>query len=86
MVPSDATAAVLNIAGVGPRRLTHVRAFPTTVPATLPEVSSINLVPGRDEANLVVLRLGAGGKDTFYAASSDTDLVVDAFGYFRSYR
>ncbi|KQR17615.1 S8 family serine peptidase [Cellulomonas sp. Leaf334] len=85
VVPADATAAVLNIAGVGPRRLTHVRAFPTTVPATLPEVSSINLVPGRDEANLAVLRLGAGGKDTFYAASSDTDLVVDAFGYFRTY-
>ena len=85
VVPADATAAVLNLAGVGPRRLTHVRAFPTTVPASLPEVSSINLVPGRDEANLAILRLGAGGKDTFYAASSDTDLVVDAFGYFRTY-
>ena len=83
---TDATAVVLNIAGVGPRSQTHVRAFPTTVPATLPLISTINLAAGRDESNLAIVRVGDRGRITLYAHSSDTHLVVDAFGYFRTYR
>lgn len=85
-VPASARAAVVNVTGVGPAGTTHVRAFPTTVPATLPEVSSINLVRGRDEANLAVLPIGDGGRTTFYSHSAATDLVVDVSGYFRTYR
>lgn len=85
-VPAGATAAVVNIAGVSPRNLTHVRVFPTTVPASLPDISSINLVPGRDEANMAILTLGVEGKSTFYAQSSDLHMVVDVFGWFRTYR
>ncbi|WP_315096269.1 S8 family serine peptidase [uncultured Cellulomonas sp.] len=83
---TDATSVVLNIAGVGPRSQTHVRAFPTTDPATLPLISTINLAAGRDESNLAIVRVGDRGRITFYAHSSDTHLVVDAFGYFRTYR
>lgn len=85
-VPSQATAAVVNLAGVQPPGLTHVRVFPTTVPASLPEVASINLVPGRDESNMGILTLGVDGKSTFYAQSSDVHMVVDVFGWFRTYR
>ncbi|GCD20485.1 hypothetical protein CTKZ_20470 [Cellulomonas algicola] len=85
-VPSQATAAVVNLAGVQPPGLTHVRVFPTTVPASLPEVASINLVPGRDESNMAILTLGVDGKSTFYAQSSDVHMVVDVFGWFRTYR
>ncbi|NKY40531.1 Ig-like domain-containing protein, partial [Cellulomonas septica] len=85
-VPAHATAAVVNLAGVQPASGTHVRAFPTTVPATLPDVASINLVPGRDESNMAVLTLGDGGRSTFYARSSDVHVVVDVFGWFRTYR
>ena len=82
-VPADAVAAVLNVTGVHPRGITHVRTFPTTVPATVPDISTINLVPGRDEANLAVVKLGAGGKVGFFPATADVDLVVDVGGYFR---
>ncbi|KQY24676.1 hypothetical protein ASD16_03980 [Cellulomonas sp. Root485] len=82
-VPSDATAAVLNVTGSQPRNVTHIRVFPTTVPATLPDVSSLNLVPGRDEANLSITRIGAGGKMSFYTHTADTHLIVDVSGYFR---
>jgi hypothetical protein len=82
-VPAGAAAAVLSVVGVAPPRLTHVRAFPTTVPASLPDVSMVNLVAGRDEANLGIVRLGDAGRVTLYPGSSDLHLVVDVFGYFR---
>ncbi|QHT57758.1 S8 family serine peptidase [Cellulomonas sp. H30R-01] len=84
-VPPRAVAFVANVAGVHPDHVTHVRAFPTTSPASLPDVATINLVPGRDESNLAVLRLGVDRKVTFYSHSSRTDLVVDAFGYFATF-
>ncbi len=59
-VPAGAVAAVLNVTGVQPRGVTHVRAFPTTSAAP-PDISTINLVPGRDEANLAVVPVGLGG-------------------------
>ncbi|MBX9245262.1 S8 family serine peptidase, partial [Actinotalea ferrariae] len=82
-IPADAASVVLNVAATQVSRLTHVRAFPTTVPATLPDVSTLNLVPGRDESNHAIVRLGHEGRVTFYPHSSDLQLVVDAFGYFR---
>ena len=82
-MPSTAAAAVLNVTGSNPRGVTHVRAFPTTVPATLPDISTINLVPGRDEANLAVVRLGDSGRVSFYPATAAVDVIVDVSGYFR---
>lgn len=82
-VPTDATAVVLNVTGVHPSGVTHVRVFPTTDPATLPDVSSLNLVPGRDEANLTIVGPGVGGRVSFYTHTAATDLVVDVSGYFR---
>ncbi|MGW6130181.1 S8 family serine peptidase [Cellulomonas sp. NPDC055163] len=82
-VPVDAGAVVLNVTASDPRGRTHVRVFPTTVPATLPDISNLNLVPGRDEPNLAIVRLGTGGKVSVYSANDRTDLVVDVSGYFR---
>lgn len=82
-VPAGATAAVLNVTGAGPSGTTHVRVFPTTAGNPLPDVSTINLTYGRDEANLAVVRLGDGGGVSFYSHSAPTDLVVDVAGYFR---
>lgn len=82
-IPADAVAAVLNVAATQVRGQTHVRAFPTTVPASLPDVSTLNLIPGRDESNHAFLRVGDRGRVSFHPWSSDVQLVVDAFGYFR---
>ncbi|MFS0702152.1 S8 family serine peptidase [Cellulomonas sp. 179-A 4D5 NHS] len=82
-VPDDATSVVLNVTGVAPQGGTHVRVFPTTTPATLPQVSNLNLVAGRDEPNLVIVRPGTGGRVSFYSQSSSLHLVADVSGYFR---
>ena len=81
-VPADATGLVLNVVGVHPSGQTHVRVFPTTDPNTLPNVSTLNLVAGRDEANLTIQPPGVGGQISFYPHSADMDLVVDISGYF----
>ncbi|WP_298456043.1 FG-GAP-like repeat-containing protein [uncultured Cellulomonas sp.] len=81
-VPGTARAAVLTVTGTGHRAGTHIRTFPVTDPATLPLVSTLNLVARRDEANATVARLGRGGRVGVYSASADIDLVVDVSGYF----
>jgi hypothetical protein len=81
-VPADATAIILNVVGVQPAGLTHVRIWPTTDPNTLPNVSTLNLVPGRDEANLTIQPPGIGGQISFYPHSADMNLVADISGYF----
>ncbi len=83
-VPADATAAVVNVTGVLATSTTDVRVYPS--PATgsaVPVVSNLNLVPGRNEANLAVVALGSGGQVRFYSSRSPVDLVVDVAGYFR---
>ncbi|WP_426593582.1 S8 family serine peptidase [Cellulomonas sp. McL0617] len=82
LIPDDATAAVLNLTGANPRSDTHVRAFPASTGA-MPLVSNLNLVTGRNEANLAVVRIGDDGAVTFYSHVAPTDLVVDVSGYFR---
>jgi hypothetical protein len=81
-VPADATAIVLNVIGVHPNNQTHVRIWPTTSPNTLPNVSTLNLVAGRDEANLTIQPPGVGGQISFYPHSADMNLVADISGYF----
>ncbi|WP_456847717.1 hypothetical protein, partial [Cellulomonas sp. P5_C6] len=58
------------------------RAYPTA-PGNPPDVSTINLVPGRDDANLALVKLGTGGTVSFFTPVGTTDLVVDVSGYFR---
>lgn len=84
-VPPDAAAVVLNVTGVGARASTHVSVYPTPpgyesdVP---PTVSNLNLLPGRDQPNLVTVRVGDGGRVRFFVAHSSLDLVADLAGYY----
>lgn len=82
-VAPDARAAVLNVTGVRPDRPTYVQAFPHVPDGPVPTVSTLNLVPGRDEANLAVLTLGADGRIGLLAPGARYHLVVDVAGYFR---
>lgn len=83
-IPADATAAVFNVTGARPQYLTVIRVFPTG-PGAPPSVSNLNLVPGRDDPNMVISRIGDGGKVSFYSHSALTDLVVDVGGFFRTF-
>lgn len=81
-VPSTAAAAVLNVTAVSPQQRSNVRVFPTTVPTVVPLVSNLNVVAGRDEPNLAIVRLGDQGRVSVYSQSANLGMVVDIAGYF----
>lgn len=79
-VPSDATAAVLNVTATNPSRDGFLAAYPdgTATPAT----SNLNFVAGQTVANLVTVPLGSDGNISVYNLVGNTDVVVDLEGYF----
>ncbi|HEY3548659.1 MAG TPA: hypothetical protein VGK17_21500, partial [Propionicimonas sp.] len=82
-IPASATAAVLNVTAVQPRAFSNVRVFPASASGEIPLVSNLNVVMGRDEPNLALVRLGTGGAVSVYSQTADLGLVVDVSGYFR---
>jgi len=84
-VPADASAVVLNVTGVHPSMWTNVRVYPTpaaTEDQEPPGVSNLNLVPGRDQPNLVTVPVGADGRVRFYSETAAVHLVADLAGYY----
>jgi len=80
-VPRLSTAAVLNVTGVGASEGTDVQVYPTGL-ATPPGVSNLNLGPGQTAADLVVVRLGGGGRVTMRNSSGSLALVTDVAGWY----
>jgi hypothetical protein len=83
-IPSNATAAALNVTAVGPTAVSNVRAFPTHA-GSVPVVSNLNVVPGKDEPNMVLARTGDGGAVSVFNQTGTLDAVVDAYGWFQTY-
>jgi hypothetical protein len=79
-VPANAPAVVLNVTSAGAPGTGFVTAYPCG--EARPLASSLNFSAGRDVANAVLTKVGAGGKVCFYAGAAPTDLVVDVTGYF----
>ena len=80
-VPADATAVVLNMtvdAASGPE------SFLTVWPAgaTMPNASNLNFTAGPATTNLVVARVGAGGKVSIFNHVGATDVIADIQGWF----
>ncbi len=78
-VPANATAIVLNTTGTEAGAAGFVTVYPTG--DAQPLVSNHNLVTGQTRANLVTVKLGAGGKVTFFNERS-THLIADVLGYY----
>jgi hypothetical protein len=77
-VPSDATAAVLNVTAVNTTLPGFVTAFPAG--AALPFASNINVErAGQTLPNLVTVLLGVGGAIDVYT-QNPSDLIVDVNG------
>ncbi|MFT3792786.1 MAG: Ig-like domain repeat protein [Rudaea sp.] len=72
-------AVVLNVTAVAPTGLGHVTIWPTGV--ARPLASNLNFVAGQTIPNLVIVKLGNGGKVSLFAAAG-TDLIADVAGYF----
>ncbi|GGC03295.1 S8 family serine peptidase [Cellulomonas carbonis] len=82
-VPADAAAVVVNVTAARPDALSNIRVFPTRTDGVVPTVSNLNVVRGRDEPNLAIVRTSADGRLSFYSQTARTHLVVDVSGYFR---
>ncbi|MGA8636028.1 MAG: PKD domain-containing protein [Candidatus Dormiibacterota bacterium] len=80
-VPAGALAVALNVTAVSE---STVRSFISVFPAgeAVPNVSNISFDPGVAQANLVVVRLAAGGDVAVYNAAGKAGVVVDVEGYF----
>ena len=76
---TGASAVVLTVTGTQALYAGYVAVFPKGSPTT---TSTLNLVPGRDVANLAVSAVGTGGAVTLRVAPRASQVVVDVTGYF----
>lgn len=79
-VPTNAQSVVVNITGASPTKIGFITAYPSN--QSLPNASNVNLNPGQTRANLAVVKVGTDGKIRFAASETDTDIIVDVFGYY----
>jgi hypothetical protein len=77
-VPAGASAVLLNVTAVLPGGSGFVTVWPCGRPQPL--ASSVNFGPGDVIPNAVLAKVGEGGQVCF-AASAETDLVVDINGF-----
>ena len=78
-VGADAAAVVMNVTAVDPTTDGFVTVWPCDQPRPL--ASSLNVAARRTIANLVVSAIGPSGRICF-ASNVDTQIVVDAQGWF----
>lgn len=80
-VPSNATAVVLNVtAADSPGPDSYLTVYPTGT--ARPLASNLNFVAGQTVPNLVIARIGSGGKVTLYNNLGSTVVIADVQGYF----
>jgi hypothetical protein len=79
---SGVTAVVLNVTAVRPSEGTHVTVWP--MGENRPLASNLNVPPGDNRPNLVIVKVGAAGQISVYNHSGDLDFVADVAGYFSS--
>ena len=79
-VPSQATAVALNVTAVRPTEQTFLTTYPNG--ESLPTASSLNPDAGKVSANLVIAKLGDGGRVKIYNERGDVDLLADLTAYF----
>ncbi|WP_420451078.1 DUF1501 domain-containing protein [Ilumatobacter sp.] len=79
-VPSSASAVALNVSAVRPSRGTFLTIYPDGEPR--PTASSLNPDPGQVSANLVIAKLGDGGRVRVYNHLGDVHLLADVTAAF----
>ncbi|MFD5147943.1 PKD domain-containing protein [Streptomyces sp. NPDC058401] len=79
-IPADAKAVALNLTGTGATQPAHVIAYPDA--AKRPATSNLNVEPGKDKSNQVIVPVGPNGTITLFTNTGSTHLVLDAVGYY----
>ena len=79
--PAGVTAVVLNVTAVDPTSVGYLTAWPTG--DARPLASNLNFIARKTVPNLVVAKLGAGGKVSLYNGSAGPiHLVADVAGWY----
>ena len=83
-VPGDgsAQAVVLGVTAAAPTGGTDVRVYPTPTDNSVPDVSNINAAAGRNTPNLVIVKIGDGGRVRLRNASGSVTLLADLNGWY----
>ena len=74
------TAVAVNVTAVNPTAPTYLSVYPA--PNGPSGTSNLNAGPGQVIPNLVIAKVGAGGKIGIYNAAGDTDVIADIVGYY----
>ena len=74
------SAVVLNVTVTEPTAPSWLTAWPTGSP--FPLAANLNFVPGDTVPNLVVVKVGDGGRISLYNAAGSTHVVADVAGWF----
>jgi hypothetical protein len=74
------SAVVLNVTVTEPASGGWLAAWPAG--EALPLVSNLNYVAGQTVPNLVVVKVGAGGKVNLYSSGGPVHVIADVAGYF----
>jgi len=77
-VPAHASAVALNLTVVNQSQPGWIAAYPCG--SSVPDVSTLNNIPGRARANAAIVPIGADGQICVYGVL-DTDVLVDVTGY-----
>jgi len=75
-------AVVLNVTVTEPSEASYLTVYPEGRPR--PETSNLNYLRGQTVPNLVVAKVGDGGRVRFYNSAGTAHVVVDLLGYVRT--
>jgi hypothetical protein len=78
VVPSTATAIVVNLTSIAPTARTYLAVYPT---GGSQGTSNVNPLPGQVVATLVEVGIGTGGDITVYNNAGTINIAIDIEGY-----
>jgi hypothetical protein len=79
-VPADAQAVVLNVTATEPTAASYLTVWPSG--DARPVASSVNMSPGQTVPNLIIARVGEGGRVSVFNNAGSTHVVIDVLGAF----
>jgi uncharacterized protein (DUF1501 family) len=79
-VPANAVAVALNVTATEPTAASYLTVWPAG--EGRPLASSVNMAPGETVANMVIARLGSGGRLSVYNNGGSSHVVIDVLGAF----
>ena len=80
-VPLSGVGVVaLNVTVTNPSGASFLTVWPTGVGR--PTASNVNFVGGQTVPNMVIVKLGAGGRISLFSPTPSADVVIDVFGWF----